>query len=473
MNNKILAIAITEYDDKKLNKISNCKNDLDNILKVLTTKYQFEDVEFIFEKHDTSRKNLFNKLKFYFANCLEDENVLLLFSGHGQYDEILNITYWQPSDSDCADSSTWFNLTELMAFIKASKAHHISIISDSCFSGAMFDTFRGGGIDALDKKKSRIGFTSGSIEPVSDGPKGELSPFAKALINELEINNEYECPLSTIATNLILNFDKTKNQTPVFAPFSNVGHGGGIFILKLKENGVDIPQNIGYLKDKYKSTFIPVQSEDITFDELKALKDDKKEAIKKQDYLKARILKDTEETLKQKINDDFEKFLKTKNQNIQIPDETKTTLEKYDKEYERLLTEIPQIKEKINEQILKNDAKKIYFRGKNYGIEDSDDLIDILIYEKANGSYINYFSKYKADFIKKFNSGIIDLYLYFKEIKGNSKAKYLIEKEENLIKIIKHIYDSEINFLLANSIDEIEFMIEIRNNELLILNWIQ
>ena len=115
----------------------------------------------------------------------------------------------------------------------------------------------------------------------------------------------------------------------------------------------------------------------------------------------------------------------------------------------------------------------IYFRGKNYGIEDSDGLIDILIYEKANGSYINYFSKYKADFIKKFNSGIIDLYLYFKEIKGNSKAKYLIEKEENLIKIIKHIYDSEINFLLANSIDEIEFMIEIRNNELLILNWIQ
>ena len=76
MNNKILAIAITDYDDKKLNNLSNCKNDLENILKILTNKYQFDDIDFIFEKIDTTRKSLFNKLKFYFSNCLENENVL-------------------------------------------------------------------------------------------------------------------------------------------------------------------------------------------------------------------------------------------------------------------------------------------------------------------------------------------------------------------------------------------------------------
>ena len=78
---------------------------------------------------------------------------------------------------------------ELLDFIRASDAFHVSIISDSCFSGAIFQhKVRGGGINAFDAKKSRYALTSGGMENVSDGKKGHLSPFAETLVRLLEEN---------------------------------------------------------------------------------------------------------------------------------------------------------------------------------------------------------------------------------------------------------------------------------------------
>ena len=50
--NKILAIAIEEYDNSNLNKLKNCRKDINDILKVLTTKYNFEAPDFIYKKED-------------------------------------------------------------------------------------------------------------------------------------------------------------------------------------------------------------------------------------------------------------------------------------------------------------------------------------------------------------------------------------------------------------------------------------
>ena len=478
MNNKILAIAITDYDDKKSNNLSNCKNDLENILKILTNKYQFDDIDFIFEKIDTTRKSLFNKLKFYFSNCLENENVLLLFSGHGQYDETLNITYWQPSDSDSDDSSTWFNLNDLMTFIKVSKAHHISIISDSCFSGAMFQSpLRGGGIEALNKKKSRIGFASGSIEPVSDGPKGKLSPFAKVLIDELKKNNIVDCPLSNIATNVILNFDAARNQTPTFAPLSNVGHEGGIFILKLKENSSKIPKDIEYLREKYGTLYIPISEKHLEqFETLKELILRKIEAVKKQDYLEARKIKDEEERIKSNFPKSFiDNFIEVNN-NFKITSETRDKIKKLDSEILKFKEDLPKLRENIEKELnrLRKDHHQIYIGQTLYNIEDIDEIIEAIILEQSvDRAHIKYFSIHKGDFIKHFNIGLSNLYIFFKSIQGNSISDFFHFKEKELLEIFQNIYDSEVNFLLANSIDEIEFLIQVRNNELKLLNWIQ
>ena len=162
--NKIIGIAINDYDNAELDKIQNCRNDIETIIGLLSNKYTFDDVELITDKINTTRKALYNKLNEYFINALEDESILLVFAGHGKYNDQLQTAYWQTSDADLTDSSTWFNINDLLAFIRASKAFHVSIISDSCFSGAIYQTPTcGGGFDALNKKKSRYALTTGVI----------------------------------------------------------------------------------------------------------------------------------------------------------------------------------------------------------------------------------------------------------------------------------------------------------------------
>lgn len=258
---RILGIAINEYEDKILNNISNCLNDLNEIVSILNSKYLIDDVELLSNKEQTSRKYLYNKLYDYFLNCLENDSVLLLYNGHGQYNDSLQTTYWQTSDSDSTETSSWFNLNDLMNFIRISPAFHISIISNSCFSGAIFeDPTRGGGIDALLGKKSRLALTSGSIEKVSDGKPDSLSPFTETVLDVLKNNTQEELTFASFSHQVLLAFNPQRSQTPMFGSLTTVGHDGGssIFELNLTEDehpkfkdislalNIDLPININY-----------------------------------------------------------------------------------------------------------------------------------------------------------------------------------------------------------------------------------
>jgi len=235
MSIRILGIAINDYNDPTLDKISNCLNDLNEILGVLNSKYEVADVELLSNPEQTSRKFLYNRLYDYFLNCTNEDSVLLLYNGHGQYNDFLQTTYWQTSDSDSTDASTWLNLADLMNFVRVSQAFHVSIISNSCFSGAIFEeNTRGGGIEALAKRKSRLALTAGGIEKVSDGKENSLSPFTKTLSHVLSENKEQELVFSSFAQKVLMSFDPARQQTPMFGPLTNVGHEGGSAVLALK-----------------------------------------------------------------------------------------------------------------------------------------------------------------------------------------------------------------------------------------------
>lgn len=250
MINKILAIAVNSYDDIRYDNLSNCLNDVNQVTNILKTKYIFDDIELLTTKKETTRSFIYNKLNEYFINCLDDEVVLLIYIGHGEYNETLKTTYWIPSDATYDDSSTWFNLNDLLTFLKASKALHIGIISDSCFSGAIFEQHRGGGFEAFETKKSRLALTSGSKEKVSDGHPNSLSPFAKELCDVLSDNTNPKFLFTKLSENLILKFNRDRLQTPMFGSLNNIGHEGGSLVLYLKESedllyeDISIPLNI-------------------------------------------------------------------------------------------------------------------------------------------------------------------------------------------------------------------------------------
>lgn len=268
--NRIIAIAIDEYSDPTIKNLKNCFKDINLLIGTLSNLYDFDSIELFTKPEQTTLSFLYEELYKEFINSLSSDNILLLFAGHGEFNPILGTTYWLCSDSKKDSITTWFNLNDLLKFFNASPAKHIALISDSCFSGAIFEINRGGGITALDGKFSRQALTSGGLEKVSDGM--DNSPFNTILIDVLKENTLEKLSFNQLSEKVVLKFNKKREQTPEFGSLVNSGDKGGMYFFsrKLEDSNIiksmQIPLEINQ-EVKINNTFeIPFFNENKYFD---------------------------------------------------------------------------------------------------------------------------------------------------------------------------------------------------------------
>ncbi|RAK24850.1 caspase domain-containing protein [Flavobacterium aquaticum] len=477
--NKIIGIAINDYDNPVLDKIENCKQDVNTIIGLLSNKYTFDDVELITDKKNTTRKALYNKLNEYFINTLEDESILLIYAGHGVYNEKLQTSYWQTSDSDPEDSSSWFNINDLLDFIRASKAFHISIISDSCFSGAIFkDKIRGGGIDAFNTKKSRYALTSGGMENVSDGKKGHLSPFAETLVKLLEENTSEELPFSILANNLLMNFTESRSQTPMCGALNDVGHDGGSFILKLKEesNKEVIDNKNTFLKNKLNNLFIELSPEDVKIiDTLKPIREEKLALVKKQKYEEAAALRYKEKELEEYVYNKIPKYIddlininEFTPEEIQKAEKLDSEIENYEKERAEKKIQAKEKYEKLKADFTDKEGKLSFQKSQNLR-----KLAAIHYVQNKDRPEHIIFRDAKDTFIKLYTENIIELVSYFVKMKSTSKSEFLKIKELQLKELLIRVYKYEIDLVGNGHQNDLDNIITLKEIEIEFLNWIK
>lgn len=481
--NKVLAIAITEYADEELNKIANCWNDVNDIIAILNDKYSFDDIDFIFEKGETTRKYLYSKLTEYFSNTMPEDNVLFLFAGHGEYNASTSMAYWLPSDSDIQDPSSWINIVEILAFIRASKSLHIGVISDSCFSGAFFELpKRGGGMNALRTKKSREALTSGGIEKVSDGKEGERSPFANALIKVLNENEKKELTFNVLAQNVILEFDQLKKQTPSFGSLNDVGHEGGTFIFELKESQELIDDKNKFLKLQMGNLFIELTEETIDhIEKLIVIKEQKNIVIRGQRFEEAASLRDSEKMINSQIKEQAYKYIDSisiitlNTHDIKKAAELEAELDLEVDRYLKLLEERGggQTNEIINYLGNIQEASIIeQIHATNSLPEISEKELLFMFFDKLDPS-MKFFESNREFFIKKYEASIIDLYQGFIKVQAESKNSMLYEKGKALKKILLKIYQYEIDISQGRKIDYVNNLLQIKKIEIEILQWMK
>jgi len=130
------------------------------------------------------------------------------------------------------------NTPDIVDRIKATKAKHVLLIADSCFSGTLMRSGTNPDVnEAIDKKyierlkskKTRLVITSGGNEPVVDSDGGDHSLFALKLIDTLKNNNTVinsQMLFENIRRYVISNAD----QTPERALVHKTGHDGGDFL---------------------------------------------------------------------------------------------------------------------------------------------------------------------------------------------------------------------------------------------------
>jgi len=224
-----LIIGINNYPDPAINSLDNPIKDAEALKNILTAKYGFKNDKIQYHPN-AKREDIINSLDYLARQVTPDDNLLIFYAGHGNYDEDYKIGYWLPSDSKRISKANWFRNSTLVDYLKEINTKHTLLITDACFGGSIFQTRAAftdtpKAIEMLYELPSRNAMTSGNLSEVPD-----QSSFAKFLLERLESNQEQYISSEQLFSSLKMAVMNNSEATPKFGEIRNVGDQGGDFI---------------------------------------------------------------------------------------------------------------------------------------------------------------------------------------------------------------------------------------------------
>ena len=276
--NFLLIIGIDKYQDQPgIPRLNNAVYDAREVGRVLLDKYQF-DREHCIELYDeqATQANILATLKQLAGRITDRDNLVIYFSGHGEYEEQIDIGSWLPVDARRDNPGSFIDFHRILGWLKAIKSFHTFLIADSCYAGTMFldrDLPRSLP-DRLERIPSRWLLTAGRNEVVSDGPPGNHSPFANALIYHLSHSEDKDLTVGELSQLVLSEVVANARQTPRCEPIHGVGHRGGELVFRPKGAPMlrPVPEEKRREKESSGEVTVPVISEPDTFDSLSAVR---------------------------------------------------------------------------------------------------------------------------------------------------------------------------------------------------------
>ncbi len=237
---KYYALVIGNNNYVNLTRLKTAVADAEDIATVLRMRYGFETRLLL----NANRQKILAALTEYRRNLEPSANLIIYYAGHGTRDADVDKAYWLPVDASPADNANWISADDITTSIKGMPARHVLIISDSCYSGAIYrdlgaDLLLPAGRERVIQRmllsKSRKLMTSGGIEPVLDSGGGGHSVFANALLKGL---SQMEQDVFS-AEEMFIEYVREgvagrSNQLPEYSPLFNSGHEGGDFVFMRK-----------------------------------------------------------------------------------------------------------------------------------------------------------------------------------------------------------------------------------------------
>ena len=228
-------IGINDY--QHFPSLNNAVRDVKAILEVLQERYDINEAETLTDGQAT-RRNILRKLEKLSKKVGPDDKLLVYFSGHG-YLSRGGLGFWVPADAEKGYSDDYIPNSRLRDFLIEIPSRHILLVSDACFSGALFSKGPTRRLpeaeEILEGKISRYGFCSGrSNEEVYDGPSGGHSPFAGSILETLRENTALRLRVSLLAEQVMSRTATQYRQLPHHGPLFDVGDKGGQYIFRLR-----------------------------------------------------------------------------------------------------------------------------------------------------------------------------------------------------------------------------------------------
>lgn len=172
------------------------------------------------------------------------DNLLIIFAGHGIYDDVFKEGYVisRDSKSDDVAKTSYLSHSNLRTMINNIPCNHILLVMDVCFGGT-FDPIIASKSRAADlyaevsneefiqrkqKYKTRLYLTSGGKEYVPDGRPGHHSPFARKFLEALR---NYGGSDGVLTINEIIQYIEKVEPQPRFGEFGDNEPGSDFIIL--------------------------------------------------------------------------------------------------------------------------------------------------------------------------------------------------------------------------------------------------
>lgn len=230
MANHLFLIGINNYF--KQDNLFSCVKDVVDIKNLLLEKYDFlEENTYEIFNESASNKNIQDAFRNYIKNLSEKDNLIIIYSGHGDYDQETDTGYWIPHEA--VHYTNYVTNDSIIKYVSKIKAKHIFLISDSCFSNHILVSGITKGTKDYFDKKSRWALASAYSESYdSDGETNTL--FAETIVEFLE-NAETDFRITELIEHVKSGFAINQLQKPQGAPLQVLGHEGGEFIFKIRQ----------------------------------------------------------------------------------------------------------------------------------------------------------------------------------------------------------------------------------------------
>lgn len=230
-----LGIAINKYEH--WSQLNNAVKDVDDFAALLLNGYDIEkECCTIIKNEEATESNIHRALKRLRTEVQPTDKVLIYYSGHGHL-ENQKRGFWVPQDAEKDSTFDYVSNSTILEYLEDINSLHTLLISDACFSGSLLMSgatkSEDLALEELEQKPSRWALCSGRHnEEVHDGPPGENSPFAKALLTILRENTKDLLNIGALV-NQVIQLTRTRyKQLPLGSPVSVDGHKWGEYVFK-------------------------------------------------------------------------------------------------------------------------------------------------------------------------------------------------------------------------------------------------
>lgn len=225
-----ILIAEKDYQDNAIPNLQNPVKDAGELKEILLNNYTFSS-EHIDTLYNRNREDIMQAIVQRCNTLTDNDNLVIFYAGHGtaikdQFGDVDG--YWIPVSAKRGLVASYISAEDINKALKQSKARHILLLADACFSGAFTRELPSDANKAIQRQykvPSRKVMASGNLEPVPDN-----SRFLYYLKKSLLDNPEKYLSAKKLFDSFYEAIINNSENLPQYAAIKNVGDEGGEFV---------------------------------------------------------------------------------------------------------------------------------------------------------------------------------------------------------------------------------------------------